>query len=105
MSDDITRLCAIIDSYLVDYQAQGIDALINAGGDTNNIDDGSVPGGSYPGQNPNGDGRQLVTGLEVQNLKAALVQVQTALETTVITGVGTTPKTVAAGIQVNGSVR
>lgn len=96
ISDHLVRFSAEVDAWLADYAAQGISAAITGAseGAGSNIADGSAT-----------DGRQRVTGTEIMNLKAGLLQVQTALTTTLVSGVGTTPKAIADGIQVNGSVR
>lgn len=96
MADTVVRLSAQVDAWLADYTAQGIAAAItgDAAGSSSNIGDGSAT-----------DGRQRVTGSEIINFRAALLQVQTALTTTLVSGVGATVKAIADGIQVNGSVR
>lgn len=94
MADQVERFCSMLDAWLTDYGAQGIATLIAAEGASNNVGDGSDI-----------DGRQRVTGTEIINLRAGLLQAQTALETTLVSGVGTTVKAIADGIQVNGSVR
>lgn len=53
------------------------------------------------GQNQ-GDGRQLLTGLNLTNFKAAIDQTVTAMATTLVSGVGTTAKAQADLAQVNG---
>lgn len=94
IADDLERLYAIITAYQSDYAAQGINALITAAGNTDIIDDGSSV-----------DGRSQITGLQLQNLNAALTQIKTALDTTLVPGVGATAKSVFDGIQVAGSPR
>ena len=96
MADHLVRFSAEVDAWLTDYAAQGIAAAItgDANGASANIGDGSAT-----------DGRQRVTGTEIVNLRAGLLQVQTALTSTLVSGVGTTAKSIADGIQVNGSVR
>ena len=94
IADELERVCTHIDAWLVDYAAQGIAALITAEGASNNVADGSET-----------DGRQRVTGTEIINLRAGLLQAQTALEVTAVSGVGTSVKAICDGIQVNGSPR
>ena len=94
IADQILRFSAIVDAFISDYAAQGIASAITAAGASQMIADGSEI-----------DGRQRVTGTKIINLRAALGQLQAALTTTLVTGVGATAKSVADGIQVNGSVR
>ena len=96
IADSLVRFSDEVNAWLEDYAAQGIAAAINgdAAGASSNIDDGSAT-----------DGRQRVTGTKVINLRAGLLQVQTALTTTLVSGVGTTARAISDGIQVNGSVR
>jgi len=96
MADAIEQFSAKVDAYITDYNAQGITALATAdqAGIGANISDGYAV-----------DGRQPVTGTELVNLRAAVLQLQTALTTTLVSGVGTTVKAIADGIQVNGSAR
>lgn len=94
MADEIVALSGRVDAWLADWSAQSMSALITAEGASNNVADGSDV-----------DGRQRVTGTELVNLRAALLQVQTALTTTLVSGVGATVKAIADGIQVNGSAR
>ena len=96
MADKIEIFSAQVDAYITDYNVQGITAAAtaDAAGIGANISDGYAT-----------DGRQPVTGTELVNLRAALLQLQTALTTTLVSGVGATAKAIADGIQVNGSVR
>lgn len=92
--DAIRRLDELINSYKVDWAAGGISALITTAGPSQLIADGSAI-----------DGRVRVTGLTIQNLKACLDQMQTAMDTTNVTGVGSPPMTTVNAIQVNGGSR
>jgi hypothetical protein len=84
-------------AYQADYAAQGIAALITAGGATNLVGDGSVTGP---------DGRQQVIGNDIgANFIAAVNQMATALNTTLVLGVGITAKAQMDKVQVNGSPR
>ncbi len=94
IADAITSLVLKMQSFQADYAAQGIAALITAAGNTNTIGDGSAT-----------DGRQRITGIQVQNLKAAIDQLVTSATVTAVTGVGATPASVSQAIQVNGSTR
>ena len=77
----IDAVCFQIDQYITDYGTQGIAALINQVGAGEIIQDGSDT-----------DGRPQVTGTQIENLEAALLQLQTAAETTLVSGVGVTVK-------------
>ena len=94
MADRVVSLSAAIDAWLSDWTAQGMSAAITAAGVAENIADGS----EY-------DGRQRVTGTKLVNFRAALLQLQSALTSTAVAGVGATPKAIADGIQVNASPR
>jgi len=96
MADHLVRFSAEVDAWLTDYAAQGIAAAItgDANGAGANIADGSAT-----------DGRQRVTGTKIINLRAGLLQAQTALTSTLVSGVGASVKAIADGIQVNGSTR
>jgi hypothetical protein len=94
IADLLVSTSAKVDAWIADYNAGGIGTLITAAGASENIADGSEV-----------DGRQRITGTKVINLRAALLQLQTALTTTAVSGVGATPKAIADGIQVNGSAR
>jgi hypothetical protein len=94
LADRLEQAEAAINAYLADWTAQGVSALITAAGATNAIADGSET-----------DGRQRVTGTKLVNMRAALLQLQTALDTTLVAGVGATAKSILDGVQVNGTVR
>lgn len=91
LADRIEQVILAIDSFLTDYTAQGIAALITADGASN-----------YEGAQ---DSRIPITGTQVINFRAGLLQLQVASETTLVSGVGTTVKTIIDAIQVNGSAR
>lgn len=102
LADQTEIFLATLLAYQADYVAQGIGALITAGGGTNLVGDSSV----VPGPSGQIDGRQQVTGNAIgPNLKAAVDQMVTAMNTTLVTGVGTTVKAIVDGIQVNGTPR
>ncbi len=90
----MTSLLNKLLAYQADYAAQGISAKITAAVNTNLIADGSEM-----------DGRSRITGLQIQNLTAALTQLVTAWNVTAVLGVGTTVAAIENGIQVNGSPR
>lgn len=90
IADKITQLQYVIDAYLTDYAAQGIAALASA--------DGSNLVGIQ-------DNRTAITGTQVLNQKAGILALQTAIETTLVSGVGATNAAINAAIQVNGSPR
>ena len=94
LADAITALVAKMEAYQTDYQAQGIAALITAAGASNTIGDGSDV-----------DGRIPITGTQIVNFKAAVDQAVTALDGTLVSGVGSKISTIVAAIQVNGSIR
>lgn len=96
LADDVEQFTAKILAHQADYVAQGIAALITAGGGSNLVADSSVTGP---------DGRQQITGNSLINFKAAVDQMVTALTSTNVTGVGSPPKAIADGIQVNGTPR
>lgn len=91
VADTLEKCLLTIDSYLTDYAANGIAALITSDGASNfmGIQDGRFP----------------ITGTQIINMKAALLQIQVAAETTLVSGVGATVKSVIDPIQVNGSTR
>lgn len=91
LCDELEKMLLVIDSYLTDYAAQGIAALITADGTANLM-------GAQ-------DGRIPITGTQIVNLKAGLLQLQVASETTLVAGVGTTVKAIVDSMQVNGSAR
>jgi hypothetical protein len=93
ISDNLTIINNALLAYKTDYTAQGISTkAVAASG--NNIADGYAT-----------DGRQPITGTKLINLKAALDQLDTAINTTLVSGVGATPASIIAGLQVNGSDR
>jgi hypothetical protein len=94
IADQMTALLDRLLAYQADYTAQGIAALIIAAGSANNIGDSAVS-----------DGRQIITGNSVLNLKAAIDQLVTAWNVTAVPGVGATVSAVQNGIQVKGSSR
>lgn len=96
IADSLVQLYNKLLAYQTDWAAQGINALIVAGGNTNLIGDSSVTAT---------DGRQQVTGLTEQNLIACINQIVVAMGTTNVAGVGTPPTTTLNLIQVNGSSR
>lgn len=89
IADKITALRYALDAYLTDYAASGIAALITADGASNTM-------GAQ-------DSRIPITGTQITNQRAALLQVQTAISTTLVSGVGATVAAVNDAIQVNGS--
>jgi len=91
IADLLTKVRYAVDAYLVDYAAQGIAAAITADGAANNM-----------GQQ---DTRAPITGTQIVNQKAGILQLQTALETTLVPGVGATVAAINDAIQVNGSPR
>jgi hypothetical protein len=107
LSDATEIFLAKILAYQSDYIAEGIAAAITGdpAGAAAKIDDGSVPAGAFPGQPAMGDGRQSITGTSLANLKAAIDQIVTAMNVTLVPGVGLTVKAIVDGIQVNGSPR
>ena len=92
LCDTLTRTLAALLAYQADYAAYSIAAAVTADGATNKIGDGYAV-----------DGRQPITGTQLQNLIAGINQVVTAWNTTLVTGVGTTAAAIVQGIQVNGS--
>jgi hypothetical protein len=93
ISDKLTATYYALSAYVADYVSGGIAAKIVAAGASGTIADGATT-----------DGRSLITGTSIVNLKAAVDQMKTAFETAV-TGVGSPVTTIAGGIQVNGSPR
>ena len=79
MCDAIVAMNLKITQYMADYAAQGIAAAIATDGATEFVADGSLV-----------DGRAPITGTQIVNLEAALSQLSTALNTTLVSGVGTT---------------
>jgi hypothetical protein len=94
VADALTSLDYLLAGWQADYAAQGIAAKITAAGGSELVADGSDV-----------DGRPRITGNQIVNLHAAIAQVRTALSTTLVSGVGATPKAVSDAIQVNGSPR
>ena len=93
ISDKLIALYYDLVAFQADYSSNGISAKITASGTANNIGDGSDV-----------DGRSLITGTSLVNLKAAVAAIQTAMESAVA-GVGSPTTTIAGGIQVGGSPR
>ena len=91
IADKITQLRYAMDAYLTDYAAAGIAALITSDGAANLM-------GTQ-------DSRTPISGTQIINQKAALLQAQTAMETTLVSGVGATVAAINDAIQVNGSPR
>ena len=102
LCDAILNLYQQLTQFQADYAGFGIAAAITGdpAGATAKIDDGSVPGGTNTLGNGVGDGRQNVTGTQMQNLIAAVNQLVTATGTTLVSGVGATPVAIAQGIHV-----
>lgn len=91
IADKIVQLKYAVDAYLADYASGGITTLINADGASNN------EGGQ--------DGRIPITGTQIVNQQASITALQTALSTTLVSGVGATAFAINNAIQVNGSPR
>jgi hypothetical protein len=94
LADSMTRMLTALQAYQADWAAFGLNAAVVAAGNTNKIGDGYTV-----------DGRQPVTGLQLQNFKAAIDQLVIAWNVTAVTGVGATPQAIQQAIQVNGSAR
>ena|ERR1019366_113562 len=94
IADQMTSLLTKLLAFQADYAAEGISALVTADGGTNKIGDGYTV-----------DGRQPITGNQIVNLKAAIDQMVTAMNVTLVSGVGATVASIQNGIQVNGSSR
>ena len=94
LADALKSLELTIASYQADYNSQGLAAVITAAGPANNIADGYTV-----------DGRQPITGNQILSFNACLTQIQTAITTTVVSGVGSPPSPIVSAIQVNGSKR
>ncbi len=77
MANTIYGLVYQINMYLADYTTQGIAALINAAGVGLNVADGADTSGIPE-----------ASGTDIENLAAALVQLQTCLEVTQVVGLG-----------------
>jgi predicted DNA-binding transcriptional regulator YafY len=93
LADATEIFLAKVLAYKDDYVAQGIAAAASTAG-AEKIADGYAS-----------DGRVSVTGTKLANFKAAVDQMATALNVTLVSGVGATVKAVADGIQVNGTPR
>jgi len=94
LADRLRAAYDALASYQEDYAAQGIGAAISAAGGSNLIADGSET-----------DGRSRISGNTLVNFKAALDQIDTAMASTSVAGVGTTANAQVNLIQVNGGVR
>jgi hypothetical protein len=92
-ANQMTNLYAVLVAYQADYAAQGIAAKIVAAGTANNIADGATA-----------DGRSIIIGTSLANLKAAIDQLVTSFNTNVA-GVGSPITTIQNAIQVSGSPR
>ena len=90
IANEVEKLKYMLDAYINDYGAQTIVSLINQAGASLIIADGS-----------DSDGRPQVTGTMVINAEAAFLQLQTAINTTLVTGVGSTVHTILSAIQTN----
>lgn len=93
LSDEVEMFLAKVLAWQTDYAAQGVGALASTDA-SNNL-------GSGIGT----DGRAPVTGTNLINFNAAVNQIATAMNTTLVGGVGTTAKAQADIAQVNGSPR
>ena len=91
IADKVTELRYAIDSYLNDYAAQGMAALIVTAGGANTI--------------PETSGRSIITGTQILNQKAAILKLQPNFEADLVSGVGATVAAINDAIQVNGSPR
>lgn len=91
IADKLIQLKYVIDAYVSEYTTKGIAAAITADGVANLF-----------GQQ---DSRTPITGTQIINQRAGLVQLQTAINTTLISGVGATNAAVNEPIQVNGTPR
>jgi hypothetical protein len=94
IADALVAFEAKLGGWQSDYAAQSIASQISAAGASELVADGSDV-----------DGRPRITGNQIINLHAAIAQVRTAISTTLVSGVGSPPKTIADAIQVNGSPR
>lgn len=94
LADKLAAAYYALQAYINDYTTQGISATITADGASAPIGDGSDV-----------DGRPRITGTQIINLEAALVALKTQMDTTLISGVGTTTLAIISPIQVNGSPR
>lgn len=91
LADLLTRGRYAMDAHKVDYGAAGIAALATADGVSNTV-------GAQ-------DTRIPITNTQLINLKAAIDQLQTAFEVTLVPGVGATVAAILDAMQVNGSPR
>ncbi len=97
MADRLVCDLIKLQTYQVDYAAQGIGALITTGGGTNLVGDTSVT---------LVDGRRQVLGNDIgANFIAAVNQLVTAWNVTLVTGTGLTVSALMNLVQVNGSMR
>jgi hypothetical protein len=94
LADQVERLRYAVVAYQADYLAQAIAAKITAAGASEVIVDGSAT-----------DGRSIITGTSLTNLKAAVDKMVTNLTVDLVSGVGTTVAAIADGIEVNGTPR
>lgn len=94
MADKLSLLHYEIEAWLANWTSQSISAQITAAGAEEVIDDGS-----------SADGRAPITGTQLINMRAGLLQLQTALDTTAVSGVGAAPFAIVDAIQVNGTPR
>ena len=74
--------------FQTDYANQSISSQITTAGGANLMADGSDV-----------DGRPRVSGTQIQNLKAAIDQIVTAMATTNVSGVGVPPSTILGQIK------
>jgi hypothetical protein len=93
IADLLTSLYWQLQSYLTDWSAQGIGAIISAGDPTQTVDDGAAS-----------DGRQQITGQQLLDL-TTVGQALVVAAGTAVPGGSLVPATVAGKIQVNGSPR
>jgi hypothetical protein len=91
VADKLAALHYVIEAWLADYASQGISAALTAGGATNLVAQSA------------GDARVPITGNQIINLRAALLQMQTALDVTAVSGVGASVFSIVNAIQVSGS--
>jgi hypothetical protein len=99
IADALVAFEAKLGGWQADYAAQSIASQISAAGASEIVADWDDFGGVTK------DGRPRITGNQIINLHAAIAQVRTAISTTLVSGVGLPPKTIADAIQVNGSPR
>jgi hypothetical protein len=94
LADELERTLLKCQAFLDVWTAGGISALITADGAGDTINDGSAM-----------DGRLQITGTQLVNRRAGVLQVRDALGVTAVSGVGATVKTICDGIQVSGLPR